>query len=120
MNRVNVSSDPDDYLPLPLAQFHILAALSSGEMHGYVIMQAVEESSHGLVRMGPATLYGTLKKLVGLGLVSEVKRRPTDGDDARRRYYQLSALGRRVCAAEADRLSALAARTRRNLRPGLA
>ncbi|MBI4883040.1 MAG: helix-turn-helix transcriptional regulator [Actinobacteria bacterium] len=119
MTRVTSVPDPEEYLPLPLAQFHILAALSGGELHGYVIMQTVEESSHGLVRMGPATLYGTLKKLVGLGLVKEVARRPTSGDDARRRYYELSGLGRSVCAAEADRLSVLAARTRRNLRPGL-
>lgn len=111
---------PADFLPLPTAQFYVLAALGGDELHGYVIMEAVEELSGGLVRMGPATLYGTLKKLVERGLVVEVTGRPETSDDARRRYYRLSGIGRQVCAAEADRLAHLADRTRRNLRPGLA
>lgn len=108
-----------DFLPLPPAQFHVLAALGGDELHGYVIMEAVEEISGGTVRMGPATLYGTLKKLVDRGLVVEVTDRPQPSDDARRRYYRLTGIGREVCGAEADRLADLAARTRRNLRPGL-
>ena len=60
-------SDPTSYLPLPQAQFHVLVALTDGDRHGYAIMQAVEESSGGVVRMGPATLYGTLKRLVDQG-----------------------------------------------------
>jgi len=115
-----MAADPSDFLPLPQAQFHVLVALTEGERHGYAIMQAVEESSGGVVRMGPATLYGTLKRLVDQGLAEELARRPSDGDDQRRRYYRLSGLGRRVCAAEADRLAHLVRLTRSNLRPGLA
>ena len=70
--------------------------------------------------MGPATLYGTLKKLVDQGLAEELARRPADDDDKRRRYYRLTGLGERVCAAEADRLAGLVRITRSNLRPGLA
>lgn len=106
-----------DYLPLPQAQFHVLVALTSGELHGYAIMQAVETSSDGVVLMGPATLYGTLKRLVEAGLAEETARRPEVGDDQRRRYYRLTALGREVCIAESDRLAALIRRTRANLRP---
>ena len=106
------------FLPLPQAQFHVLVALTDGERHGYAIMQAVEGSSGGVVRMGPATLYGTLKRLVEQGLAEELPRSPTD-DDQRRRYYRLTALGQRVCAAEADRLAHLVTLTRANLRPGL-
>ncbi len=112
--------DPLSLLPLPQAQFHILVALTEGERHGYAIMQAVEASSGGVVRMGPATLYGTLKKLVDHGLAEELAERPVDGDDKRRRYYALTGLGERVCAAEADRLARLVRLTRSNLRPGLA
>jgi DNA-binding PadR family transcriptional regulator len=111
--------DPTSLLPLPQAQFHVLVALTEGERHGYAIMQAVEESSSGVVRMGPATLYGTLKRLVDLGFAEELPQRP-DADDSRRRYYRLTALGQRVCSAEADRLSHLVRITRSNLRPGLA
>jgi len=113
-------ADPLSFLPLPQAQFHVLVALTEGERHGYAIMQAVEESSDGIVRMGPATLYGTLKRLVDGGLAVESARRPTANDDERRRYYRLTGLGQAVCAAEADRLASLVRITRKNLRPGVA
>lgn len=112
--------DPTAFLPLPQAQFHVLVALTEGERHGYAIMQAVEESSEGIVRMAPATLYGTLKRLVDAGLAEELARRPRPEDDQRRRYYRLTGLGQRVCAAEADRLSRLVRLTRSNLRPEMA
>ena len=112
--------DPSSFLPLAQAQFHVLVALTNGERHGYAIMQDVEASSGGIVRMGPATLYGTLKKLVDQGLAEELAGRPADDDDKRRRYYRLTGLGERVCAAEADRLAGLVRIARSNLRPGLA
>jgi DNA-binding PadR family transcriptional regulator len=109
-----------DHLPLPQAQYHVLVALTAGESHGYAIMQAVEASSGGVVQMGPATLYGTLKRLVEAGLVRETAQRPAVGDDQRRRYYQLTGLGREVCIAESDRLADLVRRARSNLRPRMA
>ncbi len=112
--------EPRAFLPLPQAQFHVLVALTEGERHGYAIMQAVEKSSSGVVRMGPATLYGTLKRLVDQGLAEERAHRPDPDDDQRRRYYRMTGLGQRVCSAEADRLSSLVRITRANLRPGLA
>ncbi len=106
-----------DYLPLPQAQYHVLVALSAGAQHGYAIMLAVEESSNGVVRMGPATLYGTLKRLCETGLTEELAKRPDPDDDQRRRYYRLTGLGRKVCLAESDRLANLVTRSRTNLRP---
>lgn len=111
--------DPRSFLPLAPAQFHVLVALSDGDMHGYAIMQAVESSSNGLVRMGPATLYGTLKRLCESGLTEELAHRPAPGDDQRRRYYRLTGLGRDVCLEEADRLADLVQRSRTNLQPRL-
>ena len=113
-------SDPLSFLPLPQAQFHVLVALTDGEMHGYAIMQAVEDSSDGVVRMGPATLYGTLKRLVDSGLAEELDGSPSPRDDQRRRYYRLTGLGEKVCTAESTRLSRLVQRSRSNLRPRLA
>ena len=112
--------DSSSFLPLPQAQFHVLVALTEGERHGYAIMQAVESSSDGTVRMGPATLYGTLKRLVDRGLAEESAYRPVPDDDQRRRYYRLTGLGQRVCAAEAERLARLVRITHSNLRPGMA
>ena len=112
--------EPSSFLPLPQVQFHVLVALTDGERHGYSIMQSVESSSDGIVRMGPATLYGTLKRLVDHGLAEELAHRPVPDDDQRRRYYRLTGLGQRVCAAEANRLSDLVRIARANLRPGMA
>ena len=112
------NADPESYLPLPQAQFHVLVSLTAGERHGYAIMQDVESSSGGLVRMGPATLYGTLKRVVDAGLAEELADRHAPDDDQRRRYYRLTVLGQRVCAAEATRLDGLVRVARANLWPG--
>jgi DNA-binding PadR family transcriptional regulator len=98
----------------------VLVSLTAGERHGYAIMQDVEASSNGLVRMGPATLYGTLKRLVDDGLAEELPHRQAADDDQRRRYYRLTGLGQQVCAAEANRLDGLVRMSRANLRTGTA
>lgn len=98
----------DRFLPLPSATLHILVALSGGEKHGYAIMSDVERLSDGAVRMGPGTLYGSIKRLLADGLIEETAERPDPSlDDQRRRYYRLTGLGERVCAAELGRLQAL-------------
>jgi DNA-binding PadR family transcriptional regulator len=109
--------EPASFQPLPQAQFHVLVALTGGAKHGYAVMQAVEASSDGVVRMGPATLYGTLKRLVDQGLIEELAQPPAPQDDQRRRYYRLTGLGERVCSAEAERVARLVRVARANLRP---
>jgi DNA-binding PadR family transcriptional regulator len=95
-------------LPLKPNWFHVLLSLANGEQHGYGIMQEVLERTDGKIRLWPATLYGTLERLLDADLIEEMKRRPAaDGEDARRRYYRLTALGRRVLTAESMRLEDL-------------
>lgn len=85
-----------------------MLALAGGEQHGYGIMQEVLNSTTGKVRLWPATLYGSIKRLVEAGLIEESAERPApELDDARRRYYRLTALGKRVLDAECERLQAL-------------
>lgn len=99
---------PQDMLPLTPAVFHILLALADGEKHGYSIMQEVADITDGAVRMGPGTLYGSIKRMLDTGLIEETDERPDpELDDERRRYYRLTPFGRRVAQAEADRLAAL-------------
>jgi DNA-binding PadR family transcriptional regulator len=108
--------DPADFLPLTPAIAHILLALADEDRHGYAIMQEVERITGGSARMGPGTLYGTLKRMLAAGLVEETGQRPDpDLDDERRRYYRATALGRAVLAAETARMTALvnAARAKR-------
>jgi len=98
----------DRFLPLKPNRFHVLLSLTNAEQHGYGIMQEVLERTNGKIRLWPATLYGTLERLLEEGLIAEASRRPpADKDDARRRYYRLTALGRRVLAAESIRLEDL-------------
>ena len=106
--------NPDEWLPLTPAVFHILLALSEGERHGYAIMQEVAQSTHGQIKMGPGTLYGTIKRLLEARLIEESDRRPdAKADDERRRYYCLTGLGQRVVEAEAHRYNELAKLVRR-------
>lgn len=102
------SATPDFPLPLTPAAFHILLALADGEKHGYGIMQEVAAMSDEQIKLGPGTLYGTLKRMLADGWIEESEERPDpDLDDERRRYYRLTTLGNKVVRAEAARLSRL-------------
>jgi DNA-binding PadR family transcriptional regulator len=98
------AKEPDDFLPLTPAEFHIMVVLVDSDLHGYGIMQRVEEQTKGIIQMGPGTLYTTIKRLLERGWIEEVDA-PTDAEDPRRRYYRLSPFGNRVTRAEARRLA---------------
>src|SRR5512140_1148186 len=99
---------PERFLPLKPHWFHVLLSLADQEQHGSGIMQEVLERTGGKVRLWPATLYGTLKRLSDADLIEESNERPVaELDDARRRYYRLTRLGRRVLEAESRRLEDL-------------
>jgi len=98
----------EDFLPLKTNWFHILLSLAGGEQHGYGIMQEVSERTGGKLRLWPATLYGSIKRLIEADLIAESGERPApELDDARRRYYKLTRLGKRVLDAETERLEEL-------------
>lgn len=115
---------PNDLLPLPAAQLHILLALADGEKHGYAVMREIESMTDGEITMGPGTLYGTVKKMLNAGLLEETDERPDpDMDDERRRYYRVTGAGAAVLDAETARLERLVATSRRKqdrrLEPGM-
>src|SRR5436309_8378843 len=97
--------DPDPLLPLTPAVFHILLSLLGGDHHGYGIMQEVNGYTQGKVRLGPGTLYRSIKQMLAQGLIIEWDERPDPAlDDQRRRYYRLTDFGHRVLTAETERL----------------
>ena len=108
LNLMKAPPSPESYLPLKRNWLHVLLSLTGKEQHGYGIMQEVLERTDGKIRLWPATLYGTLKRLIDEDLIEESDHRPApEQDDARRRYYRLTTLGRRVLAAESERLEDL-------------
>ena len=100
--------EPETELPLTPATFHILLALADEEQHGYAIMQEVAERTDGTMKLGPGTLYGSLKRMLERGLVEESDERADPAlDDERRRYYRITRFGFSVARAEARRLEAM-------------
>ena len=103
-----MARDPHAQLPLTPVVLHILLALADGERHGYAIAQEIEATTDGHVRMGPGTLYGSIQRMLSSDLIEQAptRRAPSD-NDARRRYYRATSLGKRVLALELERLSAV-------------
>ena len=95
--------DPNHYLPLTPALFHVLLSLTDGEKHGYAVIKEIEERTNGTVRLSTGTLYGIVKRLLQDGWIRDSVLGSTD----RRRAYRLTAFGRRVAEAEAGRLREL-------------
>ena len=106
----------DDILPLTSTVFHVLVALAEGPRHGYAVAQEVEELSDGRIVMGPGTLYGSLSRMQGQGLIEEADNPGDDGLHAeRRRYYRMTPLGSAALRSESARLLKAATVAQRRL-----
>ena len=104
---MNEQIDPQAFLPLTPAMFHVLVSLADHDKHGWAILKEVDERSGGKVQLSPGTLYGLVKRLLEQGLIAESEERPPRyWDDQRRRYYRLTDLGRLVAEAEVERMQA--------------
>lgn len=99
--------DPETFLPLTAAEYHVLLALGNDALHGYGMMQALEDKTDGRDALLPGSLYTTLARMVEKGLLEELSEPPDPDADRRRRYYRASALGLAVARAESARLARL-------------
>ncbi len=107
------SEDPEALLPLTSAMFQIMLSLADGERHGYSILREVVRNTGGQVKLGPTTLYRTIRQMLATGMIEEAEARPDpEMDDERRRYYRLTSFGRQVALAEMRRLERLVALAR--------
>lgn len=98
-------SQPDRFLPLPSATFHILIALAEEDRHGYAIIQDVAARTRGQLKLSAGTLYRSIQRMLEQGLLVETRERPAPAlDDERRRYYRITPLGAAVAKAEASRM----------------
>jgi DNA-binding PadR family transcriptional regulator len=95
----------EDLMPLSPAMFHILLSLGEGERHGYAVKREIAQRTGGKLRLGPGALYGSINKMLELGLIVESDDRPDPHlDDERRRYCRITPFGRKVAQAEAARM----------------
>ena len=111
--------DPQSQLPLTPVVLHILLAVADEPQgkHGYAIAREIEEVTEGQVRMGAGTLYGSIQRMLDAALIEERRVRTASAAE-RRRYYKITAFGRRVLGLELTRLSEVVAIARRKqLRP---
>lgn len=100
--------DPHDLIPLSPPVFHILLALGNRRLHGYAIMQEIDQRTNGRVTVLPGTLYSSIARMQEDGLIEETSSRPNPSeDDQRRRYYRASRFGKAVARAEAERMAML-------------
>jgi len=106
------SRDAANLLPLTPALFQVLLSLAEGDKHGYAILKEVESRTNSDVVLSTGTLYGIIKRLLADGLIRESASR----SDERRTAYRLTAFGRKVALAEADRLRTLVVTAERLLR----
>jgi len=101
---------PEPFPPLKTQWFHILTALSREPLHGSGIVRDVLKQTDERLRLWPATLYGSLEELASLGWIEELTEEGDfpEGESRRKRIYRLSAAGRKVLTAEAERINSLA------------
>lgn len=109
-------SDSNRAAPIRPRIFAILLALAEGPRHGYGLMQVLQDDPTETWLLGPATLYRTLKEMQDQGFITSAEGQDEESGGPPRRYYRLTAAGRRAGAAEADRMSALAGRWEQALR----
>jgi DNA-binding PadR family transcriptional regulator len=104
----DAAPSPKSLIPLPPAVFHILLSLADEDRHGYAVIRDVASRTGGTVSLGPGTLYRSIQRMLEQDLIMETETRPApDADDERRRYYRITAFGRLVARAEAERLAGL-------------
>jgi DNA-binding PadR family transcriptional regulator len=102
-------STVDALIPLSAAMFHILLSLGEGERHGYAFKREIAKRTNGKLKLGPGVLYGSINKMLEVGLIEESDERPDPHlDDERRRYYRITSFGRQVARAEGARMRELA------------
>jgi len=119
--RSDATRTPDSLLPLKPVVFQVLLSLVDGERHGYALVQDIAERTAAKIDLEPGNLYRVLKSMLEEGVIEESERRPApDRDDERRRYYRMTAFGRKVAMAEAARLDRIVEDARaRNLIPAV-
>ena len=88
------------YVPMTETGFYILLCLRE-TMHGYGIVQKVEELTHGDIKLSPGTMYGSLSKMEKDGVIRFIR------EEEKRKLYHITDLGNEVLELEMKRIERL-------------
>ena len=88
------------FSPLTEASYYVLLSLAH-PLHGYGVLKKVEQMSNGRVKLAAGTLYGSLSALLDNKLIRSMGE---DGENKRRKLYQMTDLGRDLIRYETGRL----------------
>jgi DNA-binding PadR family transcriptional regulator len=103
----STKSQAADFLPLKYTWLEVLLAVAGGHRHGYAIRKDVERRTDGGLTLWPTSLYRTVNGLLESGLLEDDPSGDSLHSDRNQRFYQLTALGQEVLAAEVARLESL-------------
>ena len=103
--RKGLDDEARAVLPLTPIGLHILLAVVDRPRHGLGISEHIEDFTAGRLALGPGNLYGTIKKLLELGLITDTESQERGGADPRRRYYDITPVGRRALEIETRELA---------------
>ena len=98
---------PESFIPLRPVEALILTMLATGDRHGYAIRQEIIDHTGGKIELEAGNLYRYIRRLEDDGLLEQSSRKLAANEDPRRVYYRMTPLGRRVLAAEVQRMRAL-------------
>lgn len=97
-------ANANDNIALTEAVYYILLSLFT-PLHGYGIMQNVEQLSGGRLRLAAGTLYGAISSMLEKGWINALPGEK----DSRKKEYQITALGKQILTNELNRLEELLA-----------
>lgn len=89
-------------VPLNTMDFFVLAALMTGERHGYGIVKDIETRTDGKVKIRPGNLYRVIDRLMEEGLVEPGSRKSSEPSSEKRRLYRITSPGREMVTAHVE------------------
>jgi DNA-binding PadR family transcriptional regulator len=101
-------NDSKTHTTLKQIDFMVLAVLQRGPMHGYGIVQQLEEFTDGAVSLRPGDVYRVLYRMQRADLLDAVG--DADTSNGRRTNYAITSAGRRVLSSQAEILASVAAK----------
>jgi DNA-binding PadR family transcriptional regulator len=96
-------------------EYHVLLALANGPLYGYALKDRVAAESDDTLTPRAGSLYRVVARLMTSGLIADAEAESSPHPGLARKYYGLTAEGRRALATETRRLKGAAALAEKRL-----